>query len=71
MCFSKFIYPKRETQEDKADSSEDETTPRARPLDGKYELFTQLDNTIADEICNLVLNGERLQHVSYHIIIIF
>ena len=61
--FSKFIYPKRETQEDKGDSSEDETTPRARPLDGKYELFTQLDNTIADEICNLVLNGERSQQV--------
>ena len=56
--FSKFVYPKHETQEDKGDSSEDESAPRARQLDGKYDLFTQLDSTIADEICNLVLNGE-------------
>ena len=57
VCSSKFVYPKQDTREDKADSSEDESAPRARQVDGKYDLFTQLDGTIADEICNLVLNG--------------
>ena len=51
--FSKFLYPRPQTVMDA-----DGDTVMAGSSDGKYELFSQVDKVIIEEIKGLILDGE-------------
>ena len=53
---SKFLYPKRDFANDAM--SDDGDGLQAGNHDGKYELFAEVDNTVREEIKDLVFNGE-------------
>jgi len=53
---SKFLYPKRDFANDAM--SDDGDGLQAGNNDGKYELFAEVDNTVREEIKDLVFNGE-------------
>ena len=54
---SQFLFPKKELAGDLADRANDDAVRRGE-VDGKYELFAQLNNSIKDEIKDLILNGK-------------
>jgi len=54
---SKFLYPKRDFANDAM--SDDGDNLQAGNHDGKYELFAEVDNTVREEIKDLVFNGEK------------
>jgi len=54
---SKFLYPKRDSANDAM--SDDGDGSQAGNHDGKYELFAEVDNTVREEIKDLVFNGEN------------
>lgn len=51
---SKFLYPKRDVANDAM--SDDGDSLQAGNHDGKYELFAEVDNTVREEIKDLVFN---------------
>lgn len=53
---SKFLYPKRDFANDAM--SDDGDSLQGGNHDGKYELFAEVDNTVREEIKDLVFNGE-------------
>ena len=55
--YSKFLYPKRDLSNDAM--SDDGDGLQAGNDDGKYELFAEVDNTVREEIKDLVFNGEK------------
>ena len=54
---SKFLYPKHDFTSDAM--SDDGEISQAGNHAGKYELFTEVDNTVREEIKDLVFNGEK------------
>lgn len=52
---SKFLYPKQSAPDDT--SSDDGEMSRRGQHDGKYELFAEVDDTVHEEIKDLILNG--------------
>jgi len=52
---SKFLYPKRDSTSDAM--SDDGDGSQGGNHDGKYELFAEVDNTVREEIKDLVFNG--------------
>jgi len=51
------LYPKRDVANDAM--SDDGDGLQAGNDDGKYELFAEVDNTVREEIKDLVFNGEK------------
>jgi len=60
--YSKFLYPKRDFAND-AMSDDGDSLQSGNP-DGKYELFAEVDNTVRDEIKDLVFNGESVDMIT-------
>jgi len=52
--YSKFLYPKRDSGND-AGSDDGETTLRGKG-DGRYELFANIEETVREELSDLVVN---------------
>jgi len=50
------LYPKRDVASDTM--SDDGDSLSTANHDGKYELFAEVDNTVREEIKDLVFNGE-------------
>lgn len=55
VCFSKFLYPKRESPHDTTSNGADLVADEEQ--DGKYELFAEVDRTVREEFKDLALNG--------------
>jgi len=53
------LYPKRDFATDAM--SDDGDNLLTGEHDGKYELFAEVDNTVREEIKDLVFNGEQQQ----------
>ena len=53
---SKFLYPLKSRPEHLGPASNEDNGDRGES-DGRYELFAQLDNTVTEEIKELVLGG--------------
>jgi len=60
---SKFLYPKRDLAN--YGLSDDGDSSQAGSHDGKYELFAEVDNTVREEIKDLVFNGEKARQRSF------
>ena len=56
ICFSKFLYPKRESPTDSLSDDMDVTADVK--ADGQYELFAEVDRTVREEFKDLSLNGK-------------
>ena len=52
------MYPKRDFASDAM--SDDGDGLQTGSLDGKYELFAEVDNTVREEIKDLVFNGNKV-----------
>lgn len=53
--YSKFLFPKPDTVDDTA--SDDSELTRRNGTDGQYELFTEVSETVRDELKDLIFNG--------------
>ena len=58
LVFSQFIYPEKGEPDNTLSLNDDDDAQPRGDTDGKYELFSQVNNTVVENIKELILGGK-------------